>query len=88
MTLQVGEEQYSSNIGFQRSSLKHNDLSMSHFLYSDICTGDFHLVQNPFLQISIMQFFKTFQKYLPNATFELFISLLQFFGQKIAKLTQ
>ena len=33
--------------------------------------------------ISLRGFFKTFQKYFPYANFELFISLVQFFGQNI-----
>ena len=37
------------------------------------------------LRISLLRFFKTFHQYLPYANFELFISLVQFFGKKIAK---
>ena len=37
-----------------------------------------------FVWISLLWFFKTFYKYLPYANFGLFISLVQFFGQKIA----
>ena len=33
------------------------------------------------LQISLLRFFKTFQKYLDNAFWGLFISLMRFFGQ-------
>ena len=32
------------------------------------------------VRISLMQFFKTFHKYLPYANFGLFISLVRFFG--------
>ena len=37
------------------------------------------------VQISLLRFCKTFHKYLPYANFGVFISLLQFFGQKIAQ---
>ena len=37
------------------------------------------------VRISLLHFLKTFHKYLPYANFGLFISLAQFFGQKIAK---
>ena len=47
-------------------------------------TGGPRLMQILLVQISLMQFLKTFHKYLPFANFWLFISLVQFFGQKIA----
>ena len=37
------------------------------------------------VRISLSRFFKTFHKYLPHANSGLFISLVQFFGQKIIK---
>jgi hypothetical protein len=37
------------------------------------------------VRISLLRFFKTFQKYLAYAFLGLFISLLRFFGQKWAK---
>ena len=37
------------------------------------------------MRISLLRFFKTFHKYLPYANLGLFISLVQIFGQKIAK---
>ena len=43
------------------------------------------LVRISLVRISLLRFFKTFHKYLPYANFGLFISLVQFFGQKIAK---
>ena len=36
------------------------------------------------VRISLMRFFEIFNKYLPYANFELFISSVQFFGQKMA----
>ena len=39
------------------------------------------------VRMLLLWFFKTFRKYLPYANFGLFISLVQFFGQKIAKKT-
>jgi hypothetical protein len=43
------------------------------------------LMRISLVRISLLQFFKTFHKYLPYANFGLFISLVQYFGQKIAK---
>ena len=46
------------------------------------------LIQNSLVRISLLQFFETFHKYSPYANFGLFISLVPFFGQKIAKQSQ
>ena len=37
------------------------------------------------MRIWLLRIFKTFHKYLPYANFGLFISLVRFLGQKIAK---
>ena len=37
------------------------------------------------VQILLLQFLKPFHKYLPDVNLGLFISLVQFFGQKIAQ---
>ena len=55
-------------------------------------TGSFHLMQISLVRISLLQFFKAFQKYLAYAFLGLFISLMRFlylanaiFWAKIAK---
>jgi hypothetical protein len=40
-------------------------------------------MQISLVRISLLQFFKTFHKYLPYANSGLFISLVRFFGQNI-----
>ena len=46
-------------------------------------TGGSRLMRISLLRISLLRFFKTFHKYLTNANFGLFISLVRFFWQKI-----
>ena len=46
------------------------------------------LVRISLVRISLLRFFETFHKYSPYASFGLFISLVPFFGQKIAKQSQ
>ena len=43
------------------------------------------LMRISLVQISLLQFFKKLHKYLPYANVGLFISLVRFFGQRIAK---
>ena len=43
-------------------------------------TGSSRLMRISLLRISLLRFFKTFQTYLANAFFGLFISLMQFLG--------
>jgi hypothetical protein len=45
-------------------------------------TESSRLMRISLVRISLLRFFKTFHKYLPYANFGLFISLVQFFGQK------
>ena len=45
------------------------------------------LMRISLVRMLLLWFFKTFRKYLPYANFGLFISLVQFFGQKNAKKT-
>ena len=45
-------------------------------------------MRNSLVQISSLRFFETFHKYSPYANFWLFISVVPFFGQKIAKQSQ
>ena len=52
---------------------------MSHPSFKNCCTGSSRL-----MRISLLRFFKTCHKYFPYANFGLFISLVLFFGQKIA----
>ena len=44
------------------------------------CTGGSRLMRISLVRISLLRFFKTFQKYLPYANFGLFFSLLRIFG--------
>ena len=43
------------------------------------------LMRISLVRISLLRFSKIFHKYLPYANFGLFISLVRFFGDKIAK---
>jgi hypothetical protein len=55
------------------------------FSLMHIYTGGSCLMRISLVQILLLPFFKTFYKYLPYANCGLFISLVQFYGQKIAK---
>jgi hypothetical protein len=52
------------------------------FQIRTICTGGSRLMQISLVPILLLQFFKTFRKYLPYANLGLFISFVQFSGQK------
>ena len=47
-------------------------------------TGGSRLMRISFVRISLLRVFKTFHKYLTNANFGLFVSLVPFFGQNIS----
>ena len=68
---------------FFQCNVKKGQYTIPIKLIISLDTGGSRLMRISLVRISLLGFFKTFHKYLTNANFGLFISLVQFFGQNI-----